>query len=63
MGIPDPKDAPKDKKDVVMPTQGARDELDKKAKDQENENESKIIIPGMNQKKDPNAKKPMIMEM
>lgn len=33
MGIPDPKDAPKDKKDVVMPTQGARDELDKKAKD------------------------------
>ena len=31
MGIPDQKEAPKEKKDVVMPTFGARDDLDKKA--------------------------------
>ena len=31
MGIPDQKEAPKDKKDVVMPTFGARGDLDKKA--------------------------------
>jgi len=64
MGIPDQKEAPKDKKDVVMPTFGARDEADKKAEANEKEAESKIIIPGLTDNKiDPKAKKPLIMEM
>ena len=37
MGIPDQKEAPKDKKDVVMPTFGARGDLDKKAEANEKE--------------------------
>jgi len=39
MGIPDPEDAKsKEKKDVVMPTMGARDIIDKKAEAQDKEN-------------------------
>ena len=37
MGIPDQKEAPKEKKDVVMPTLGAKDDLDKKAEANEKE--------------------------
>ena len=64
MGIPDQDEAPKDKKDVVMPTFGAKNDLDKKAEAEEKEVQSKIIIPGLTDNKNqPGTKKPLIMEM
>ena len=42
MGIPDEKEASKEKKDVVMPTLGAKSDMSKKAADEEKENQSKI---------------------
>jgi hypothetical protein len=64
MGIPDQDEAPKDKKDVVMPTFGAKSDLDKKAEAEEKEVQSKIIIPGLTDNKNqPGTKKPLIMEM
>jgi len=38
MGIPDPKEAKNEKKDVVMPTLGARDQVNNEDKKNDDEN-------------------------
>ena len=63
MGLPDKNEAPKGKQDIMMPSSQNKSNDEKKKKDEEKEIESKIIIPGFNDKQDAAVKHPFIMEM